>query len=199
MEIEMENRTTNIILVGVGGQGIILASEVLSEVALQAGYDVRKSEVHGMAQRGGSVSSHVRFGKDVKSPLIEHGNADCMLAFEKVEGLRSCDYLSDGATIIMNDVEIIPPTVSIGMGNYPDDVPERLRKLGFNLVLIDAMSLARQAGTARAANIVLLASLASSLSIDRNIWEKVIKHRVPEKFIDINLEAFHLGYTASNA
>jgi indolepyruvate ferredoxin oxidoreductase beta subunit len=110
-ETVMGNETINVIMVGVGGQGIILASEVLTEVAMNAGYDVRKSDVHGMAQRGGSVSSHVRFGGDVKSPLIERGHADYMLAFEKVEGLRACDMLKDNATIIMNDVEIVPTTV----------------------------------------------------------------------------------------
>ena len=193
----MKNGTTNIILVGVGGQGIILASEVVAEAALQAGYDVRKSEVHGMAQRGGSVSSHVRFGKEVKSPLIERGNADYMLAFEKVEGLRSCDFLSDGATIIMNDTEIIPPTVSIGLGSYPDNVPERLRELGFNLIMIGAQSLAEKAGTVKAANVVLLASIASFLDIEKEIWEEVIRRRVPKKFIDVNMEAFRLGYEAS--
>jgi len=193
----MENEVTNIILVGVGGQGIILASEVLAEAALEAGYDVRKSEVHGMAQRGGSVSSHVRFGKEVKSPLIELGRADYMLAFEKVEGLRSCDYLKAGATIIMNDTEIIPPTVSIGMGEYPEKVPEKLRELGFDLMILDARRLAEKAGTAKAANVVLLASMASFLDIEKEIWENVIRRRVPKKFIDVNMEAFRLGFEAS--
>lgn len=193
----MENRITNIILVGVGGQGIILASELLAEVALLAGYDVRKSEVHGMAQRGGSVSSHVRIGAEVRSPLIEFGHADYMLAFEKVEGLRSCDYLTNGATIVMDDAEVIPPTVSMGMGSYPVDVPERLRELGFKLVMIDARSLAQKAGTVKAANVVLLATMASFLDIKKDLWEEVIKLRVPKKFIDINMEAFRLGYEIS--
>jgi len=195
----MDNGVKNIILVGVGGQGIILASEVLSEVALAAGYDVRKSEVHGMAQRGGSVSSHVRIGKEVKSPLIEKGKADIMLAFEKVEGLRSCDYLADGATIIMNDAEIIPPTVSLGMGEYPRNVPERLRDMGFKLIPVPARDLAKQAGTAKAANVVLLATMASLLDIDQDLWIQVVKRRVPKKFIDVNMEAFRLGYEASKA
>ena len=195
----MTKDTTNIILVGVGGQGIILASEVLSEVALLAGFDVRKSEVHGMAQRGGSVSSHVRFGKDMKSPLIETGTADYMLAFEKVEGMRSSDFLSPGATIIMNDTEIIPPTVSMGMGVYPNDVSGHIGKLGYNLVLINARKLAEQAGTFRAANVVLLATLAFFLNFERSLWEDIIKGRVPKKYIDINLEAFRLGYEHSNS
>ena len=129
--------TKNVIMVGVGGQGIILASELLSEAALLAGYDIRKSEVHGMAQRGGSVSSHVRFGKRVLSPLIEFGKADVMLAFEKVEGLRTCEFVKKGGTIIMNDVEVVPTTVSIGMGSYPQDVPDRLRALGFSLTIVE--------------------------------------------------------------
>ena len=195
----MKNGVTNVILVGVGGQGIILASEVLAEVALLAGRDVRKSEVHGMAQRGGSVSSHVRFGDAVKSPLIELGNADYMLAFEKVEGLRSCDFLAGGAMIIMNDEEIIPPLVSLGVGSYPESVQDMLRGFGFNLELVPAHSLAEQAGTFKAANVVLLASLAAHLDIERNLWEDIIKKRVPKKFIDVNMEAFRLGYEASGA
>ena len=190
----MGNETINVIMVGVGGQGIILASEVLAEVAMNAGYDVRKSDVHGMAQRGGSVSSHVRFGGDVKSPLIERGHADYMLAFEKVEGLRACDMLKDNATIIMNDVEIVPTTVSIGLGEYPADVTDRIAALGFRLILVDAFKLAGRAGTFKAANVVLLGTLASNLAIDRELWLDVIKGRVPKKFLDVNIEAFRLGY-----
>ncbi len=195
----MKDGITNIILVGVGGQGIILASEVLAEVALNAGYDVRKSEVHGMAQRGGSVSSHVRFGSRVKSPLIEQGRADYMLAFEEAEALRACDMLSDGAAIIMDETEIVPPNVSLGMSSYPTDVPGKLRGLGFKLTLLNARDLAQQAGTAKAANIVLLAAMASHLDIERGLWEDVVRSRVPKKYLDINLEAFRLGYEASKA
>jgi len=188
------NDTQNIIMVGVGGQGIILASELMSEAALLAGYDIRKSEVHGMAQRGGSVSSHVRFGRKVLSPLIEFGKADIMLAFEKVEGLRACGYMKRGATIIMNDIEVIPTTVSLGMGTYPHDVPDRLRGLGFSVTLVDAQEKAVRAGTAKAANVVLLASLAALLDIERDVWLEVIRRRAPRKFLDINIEAFNLGY-----
>lgn len=193
------NDTHNIIMVGVGGQGIILASELMAEAALLAGYDVRKSEVHGMAQRGGSVSSHVRFGNRVLSPLIELGRADIMLAFEKVEGLRACANLKRGATIVMNDTEIVPTTVSLGMGSYPRDVPERLRAMGFELVMVDAQEKARQAGTDKAANVVLLAALASFLGIERDIWLEVIRRRVPKKYLDINIEAFNLGYGIARA
>ncbi len=190
--------TGNIIMVGVGGQGIILASEIMSETALLAGYDVRKSEVHGMAQRGGSVSSHVRFGETVKSPLIERGQGNYMLAFEKVEGLRSCDLLRNGATILMNDVEIIPITVSMGSGTYPDNTESRIRELGFNLIVVDAQELARKAGTPKAANVVMLASLASFLDIDRELWLEVIRKRVPQRFLAVNIEAFNLGYEAAS-
>jgi indolepyruvate ferredoxin oxidoreductase, beta subunit len=188
------DETKNVIMVGVGGQGIILASELLSEAALLAGYDIRKSEVHGMAQRGGSVSSHVRFGKRVLSPLIEMGRADIMLAFEKVEGLRECRYLKRGGTIIMNDMEVIPTTVSLGVCTYPRDVPERLGGLGFEVALVDAQEIAKRAGTVKAANVVLLAALASFLDIGKDIWTEVIGRRVPKKFLDVNLEAFRLGY-----
>jgi len=194
----MGNGTINIIMVGVGGQGIILASEVMTEVAMKAGYDVRKSEVHGMAQRGGSVSSHVRFGDEVKSPLIERGSADYMLAFEKVEGLRACDFLKDKATIILNDVEIVPTTVSIGMGEYTKDSGEKLAGMGFNVHHIDAFRLAEKAGTFKAANVVLLAMLASLLDIEKELWLDVIKGRVPKKFLDVNMEAFRLGYEGAH-
>jgi indolepyruvate ferredoxin oxidoreductase, beta subunit len=188
------DETKNIIMVGVGGQGIILASELAAEAALLAGYQVKKSEVHGMAQRGGSVSSHVRFGKKVMSPLIEMGTADIMLAFEKAEGLRSCEFVREGGTIIMNDVEVIPTTVSLGMGAYPERVPEHLRGLGFEVELVDAQGMAERAGTVKAANVVLLATLASHLDIGRDIWIEVISRRVPKKFLDKNIEAFRLGY-----
>ena len=147
-----------------------------------------------MAQRGGSVSSHVRFGKRVLSPLIELGRADIMLAFEKVEGLRACEYLKRGGAIIMNDVEVVPTTVSLGMGAYPANVPERLRRLGFEVVLVNAQEIATRAGTAKAANVALLAALASLLDIGKEIWTEVIGRRVPKKFLDVNLEAFRLGY-----
>ncbi len=188
------NDTQNIIMVGVGGQGIILASELMSEAALLAGRDVRKSEVHGMAQRGGSVSSHIRFGEKALSPLIELGRADIMLAFEKVEGLRACEFLKPGTRIIMNNAEMVPTTVSLGMGSYPGDVVERLRGMGFDLMLVEAREIAARAGTAKAANVVLLAALASFLDIDHEVWLEVIRHRVPKKFLDVNIRAFNLGY-----
>jgi indolepyruvate ferredoxin oxidoreductase, beta subunit len=193
----MDTGTINVIMVGVGGQGIILASEILSEAALLAGNDVRKSEVHGMAQRGGSVSSHVRFGQSVKSPLIERGCADYMLAFEKVEGLRACDYLHDGATIIMNDQEIVPTTCSTGQSCYPGDLEVSIRNLGFKLVMVDAHHLAVKAGTLKAANVALLAALASFLDIGEDIWTQVIQGRVPKKYLDVNINAFKLGYEAA--
>ena len=193
----MDTTINNVIMVGVGGQGIILASEIMSEVAMEAGYNVKKSEVHGMAQRGGSVSSHVRYGINVKSPLIELGQADYMLAFEKVEGLRSSDFLKPGATIIMNNIEIIPTTVSMGLGEYPNNSEDILKSLGYNLVMVNAQELAKKAGTSKAANVVLLATLASFLDIEPELWEEVIKRRVPKKFHDVNLKAFQLGYEVS--
>jgi indolepyruvate ferredoxin oxidoreductase, beta subunit len=193
----MNNKVTNVIIVGVGGQGIILASEILAEAVMLAGHDIRKSDVHGMAQRGGSVSSHVRFGENVKSPLIETGTGDYMLAFEKVEGLRMSDMLKEGASIILNNLEIVPTTVSTGSVSYPNDVVSRLKEFGFNVIVVEAQELAIKAGTPKTANVVLLAALASHLDIEKNIWVDVIKHRVPQKFLDINLKAFELGYESS--
>ena len=194
----MDNSITNVIMVGVGGQGTILASEILAEAALQSGLDVKKSEVHGMAQRGGSVSSHIRFGSEVKSPLIEMGQADIMLTFEKVEGLRYADMLREGAKIIMNDLEIVPTTVSLGAGKYPEDIENTIKGLGFELIEINALELAKKAGNPKTANVVLLAKLASLLTgIKKEIWIDVIKKRVPSKFLEVNLNAFELGYGLS--
>lgn len=193
----MDKKITNVIMVGVGGQGTILASEILAEAALKSGHDVRKSEIHGMAQRGGSVSSHIRFGSNVKSPLIEMGQADIMLTFEKVESLRYADMMRDGAKIIMNDLEIVPTTVSLGAGKYPEGIEKIIRELGFELIEINALELAQKAGNPKTANVVLLAKLASLLDeIKKEIWVDVIKRRVPSKFLDVNLKAFELGYGA---
>jgi indolepyruvate ferredoxin oxidoreductase, beta subunit len=194
---QMDKSITNVIMVGVGGQGTILASEILAEAALKSGQDVRKSEIHGMAQRGGSVSSHIRFGHNVKSPLIEMGQADIMLTFEKVESLRYADMMRDGAKIIMNDLEIVPTTVSLGVSKYPDGIEKIIRGMGFELIEINALELAQKAGNPKTANVVLLAKLASLLEeINKEIWVDVIKRRVPSKFLDVNLKAFELGYGA---
>lgn len=189
----MENRVTNILLVGVGGQGIILASEIMADVFMEAGFDVKKSEVHGMAQRGGSVSTHVRFGAKVYSPLIKEGEADIFIAFEELEALRYLSFLSPHPTILLNEQRLNPPGVSLGNEDYPADVKETLSRRAKTFRSIPARELAVRAGDVRAANVVLLGALYSILSIPEKMWTDHILKRFPPKAGPVNLEAFRLG------
>ena len=189
----MENRVTNILLVGVGGQGIILASEIMADVFMDAGYDVKKSEVHGMAQRGGSVSTHVRFGPKVYSPLIKEGEADIFMAFEELEALRYLSFLSAQPIILLNEQRLNPPSVSLGNEDYPADVKQVLARRAKSFQSIPARDLALKAGDVRAANVVLLGALQSILSIPEKIWTDHILRRFPPKAGPANLEAFRLG------
>ena len=187
------NETTNILIVGVGGQGIILASEVLASTALAAGLDVKQSEVHGMAQRGGSVSSHVRFGEQVASPTIERGKADVLLSFELMESLRWVDALKSDGTVIVNTQQIDPMPVASGKAEYPDDVLTKLESRCAALYPVDGRDLAGIAGHIKSVNIVLLGVLSTLLPFEDSAWEIAIKNRVPAKTIDINKKAFQLG------
>ena len=189
----MENRTTNILLVGVGGQGIILASEVMADVFMEAGFDVKKSEVHGMAQRGGSVSTHVRFGPKVFSPLIKEGEVDIFMAFEELEALRYLHYLSPQPTILLNEQRLNPPSVSLGNEAYPEKIPDTLSRRAKIFKNIPGRKLALQAGDGRAVNVVLLGTLSSLLSIPEKIWTDNLLRRFPPKAGKVNLEAFRLG------
>jgi len=192
----MENKVRNILLVGVGGQGIILASEIMADAFLEAGFDVKKSEVHGMAQRGGSVTTHVRFGAKVFSPLIKEGEADIFLAFEELEALRYLHYLKPEATILLNEQRINPPGVSLGNEVYPADVAGVLSRRVRQFKSIPGRRLALQAGDARAVNIVLLGALSSILPVVEEVWTDNILRRFPPKAQRINLDAFHLGRRA---
>ena len=192
----MDNKITNILIVGVGGQGIILASEIMADVFLAAGFDVKKSEVHGMAQRGGSVSTHVRFGPKVYSPLIKDGEADLFLAFEELEALRYLPSLSPRPTILLNAERLNPPSVSLGNEAYPENVAEILSQRAGLLRHIQARDLAMKAGDVRAVNVVLLGALASLLSIPDSIWTENILRHLPPKAANVNLEAFELGKKA---
>jgi indolepyruvate ferredoxin oxidoreductase beta subunit len=192
----MESKVTNILMVGVGGQGIILASEIMADVFLEAGFDVKKSEVHGMAQRGGSVSTHVRFGPKVFSPLIKEGEADIFLSFEELEALRYLAYLRPRPVILLNEQRLNPPSVSLGNEEYPANVREILLGRAGKFKSIPARDLALRAGDARATNVVLLGALSAILSIPEEIWTENIRRRFPSKAGPINLEAFRLGQTA---
>jgi indolepyruvate ferredoxin oxidoreductase beta subunit len=189
-----DERTVNVLMVGVGGQGTILASELLAHVVLMAGYDVKKSEVHGMAQRGGRVVSHVRFGPRVYSPLIVPGEADILVGFEMGETLRSLEWLSPGARVIAENRAILPYTSQVGEASYPFDALQRIQKAGFDLTVVEGERLAGEAGSKKAANVVLVGTMARFLPIDRLIWEDTIRENMPEKLIKVNLKAFGYGY-----
>jgi len=188
--------TKSILICGVGGQGILLAGDIIAQTAMEAGFDVKKSEVHGMAQRGGSVISGVRFGDRVYSPLIGKDDADIILAFEKLEALRVIEYLKPQGLYIVNDYEL--PTLKISMGEeeYPKGIIEELKKVASKVILVDGLRLAKQAGNVRAVNVVLLGALAKSLNLPKERWLSVIEQRVPAKTRAINRRAFLLGYSS---
>ncbi len=189
----MTDGIMNILMVGVGGQGVLLASEVLSLLALEAGLDVKKSEVHGMSQRGGVVSSHIRMGKKVYSPTIGSGDADVLMSFEAAECLRALPWLKSGGTVITSHTRLVPPITTIGKFSYPDDPVATLREKAPNLKDIDADSIAKELGNSRLVNTILLGVLSNSLDLSEDLWLDVIRKRVPPKFVDLNVEAFKRG------
>lgn len=186
----------NIMLVGVGGQGTLLASRVLGSVALKESFDVKVSEVHGMSQRGGSVVTYVKFGKKVYSPLIEKSEADVILAFEQLEALRWSEFLKDGGRMIINTQKIDPMPVIIGKAKYPQDIVKKITGHYPNTIAIDALKIAKDCGSIRAVNIVLIGVLAKSSDIKKEVWIEAIKEVVPGKLLDVNLKAFEAGYSA---
>jgi indolepyruvate ferredoxin oxidoreductase beta subunit len=187
--------TTDFIVVGVGGQGTILASDVLAQMGLDAGLDAKKSEVHGMAQRGGSVISHVRWGEKVYSPLIGKGEADFLLAFEKLEALRHAEWLKPGGVALVNDQAIPPVAVSSGGAEYPSDERflEAFKAVTDKVYLIPGMSAANELGSARVNNVVMLGALSVFVDVDATVWRSVIEGRVPPKYAELNLRAFERG------
>ena len=188
------NGTKNIMIVGVGGQGSLLASKLLGRLLTDEGYDVKVSEVHGMSQRGGSVVTYMRYGSKVYSPIIDMGEADFIVSFEKLEGARYTKYLAENGRIIVNTQEIDPMPVITGAMEYPSEILGKLREMNVNVDAIDALSLAEQAGSAKAVNIVLMGRLARYLSISREKWKEAIAAIVNKKFIEVNEKAFDLGF-----
>ncbi len=186
-------KTTNIMIVGVGGQGTLLASRILGNAVIGEGYDVKVSEVHGMSQRGGSVVTYVKFGEKVYSPIIGRGEADIILAFELLEAYRSLPYLREGGRIIVNAQSIDPMPVITGAAQYPEDIAGKLAARA-SVTAIDALSLAKEAGNSRAVNVVLIGLMAKNTQIPYERWIETIKTTVPPKFLDVNLKAFELGY-----
>lgn len=183
----------NIMIVGVGGQGTLLASRILGNTVVSEGYDVKVSEVHGMSQRGGSVVTYVKFGDKVYSPIVDKGEADIILAFETLEAYRALPFLKKGGKMIVNTQEIDPMPVITGAAKYPENIIGKLNSKA-NLTSVDALALAEAAGNIKAVNVVLIGVMAKNTDIAYEKWIETIKSTVPEKFLEINLKAFELGY-----
>lgn len=183
----------SIMIVGVGGQGSLLASKLMGNVLMAQGFDVKVSEVHGMAQRGGSVVTYVKYGEKVYSPVIEMGEADVIVAFEKLEAARWLPYLKQGGKLIVNDQQISPMPVITGAMAYPEEILEKLREKQVDVTALDALSLAHQAGSAKAVNVVLIGVLSSMLEFPDEVWQETIEKTVPAKFLELNRRAFARG------
>ena len=190
-----EIMTKSILLVGVGGQGTILASKILTLGLMEAGYDVKMSEIHGMSQRGGSVSSQVRYGEKVYSPVVEKGAADIVVAFEKMEALRALDYLKEDGVLVVNDVEIPSMSVIVGDEDYPADVLEEIGKHVKEKV-VDATKLATELGNEKAANIILLGTIIKSMGLEEINWDAILEANIKPKFVELNKKALKVGMEA---
>lgn len=187
------SKVNNILLAGVGGQGILLASEVLSEVVLMAGLDVKKNEIHGMSQRGGSVVSHVRYGDKVYSSIIPEGEVDILFSFEMLETCRYLPLMRENGQVIINNWKIAPPSVALGKQAYPENLVETVREQFPNTKVVDGLDLALEAGNPKTVNTVLLGALSNMLDFDKELWLTALKKMIPERLLDINLKAFELG------
>lgn len=192
-----DSSTRTILLVGVGGQGTILAGNLLAMAATESGLDVKVSEIHGMSQRGGSVSTVIRMGEHVSTMVCDPGMADVIVAFEAVEALRAHHYLAESGRLFVNDEQITPVSVNIGSFSMPDNVEKRLEAM--NATLINAGKIARDLGSPRSTNVVLVGALSTALPFPLDVWEDAIKRRVPPKTIEANLAAFHAGREAAQA
>ena len=186
-------KTKNIMIVGVGGQGSLLASKLLGRMLLQKGYDIKVSEVHGMSQRGGSVVTYVRFGEKVYSPVIDKGEADFIVSFELLEAARWTEYLKPGGKIVVNTQQISPMPVITGAAQYPQGLVEQMAASGLDVDSFDALALAEQAGSAKAVNIVLMGHLSKNFEFSEEEWMDAIEKSVPAKFLELNKTAFRLG------
>ncbi len=185
--------TVSVVLAGVGGQGILLASEILAKAALAAGFDVKTNEVHGMAQRGGSVIAQVRFGRQVFSPLVAEGTARVLGALEQIEALRQHQFLAPDGLAVVSSQAIVPVTVSSGQADYPADVKERLQAAFSRLVYLDAVEKAKELGNHRAANLVVLGAMAHALALPEDAWHEAIRSSVKPQHVEVNLKAFAAG------
>jgi len=186
-------KTKNIMIVGVGGQGTLLASKLLGRLLLTKGYDVKVSEVHGMSQRGGSVVTYVRYGEKVYSPVVDKGEADFIISFEMLEAARWVEYLKKGGTIVTNTQQINPMPVITGAAEYPENLSTKIADMGINIEAFDALSLAEEAGTSKAVNLVLLGRISKYFDFTDEEWMDAIQKSVPAKFLELNKKAFSLG------
>ncbi len=184
----------SVMIVGVGGQGTLLASRILGSALLRCGYQVKLSEVHGMSQRGGSVVTYVKYGDTIASPIIEKGEADMILAFEQLEAARWLSYMKPEGKVVVNTQKIDPMSVVIGDAVYPDGVIDAIKAAGADVLEIDALPVAEQAGSSKAVNVVLIGAMARCTDIDKAVWLEAVKECVPAKFLDLNVKAFELGY-----
>lgn len=189
--------TKSILLVGVGGQGTILASKILTLGLLEAGYDVKMSEIHGMSQRGGSVSSQIRYGDKVESPVIDEGSAQLLIAFEKMEALRYIGYVNPEGTVVINDLEIPSMSVITGAENYNENVTDILKDK-VNVKIINASKLANELGNSKVMNIILLGTIIKNMHLEYIDWEKIIKENVKPAFVDLNIKALEVGMEAAS-
>jgi indolepyruvate ferredoxin oxidoreductase beta subunit len=190
----MEKEITNVLIAGVGGQGVLLVSEILSRACMKENYDVKKSEVHGMAQRGGSVVSHIRYGARVRSPLIEKGTAHVLLALEELEALRWAEYLHPDGTIIVNRQRVEPLPVAVGLQEYPRDTLARLKKKTGRLIPVDGLEISRRVGHIRTMNIIMLGALAAHLGFDPQMLRTIIRSTLPRKILSVNVRALNEGW-----
>ena len=190
-------KTKSIMIVGVGGQGTLLASRVLGHLFMDAGYDVKVSEVHGMSQRGGSVVTYVRFGDNVASPIIDEGQADYIISFELLEAARYLHYLKEGGKLVSNSQQMDPMPVITGATVYPENIEGRIAALGVDADIFDALTLARAAGSAKAVNIVLLGRFSRYFDFSPEAWDAALRDVIPAKFLAMNLKAFESGRTSA--
>lgn len=188
--------TRSIMIVGVGGQGSLLASRLLGNVLLAKGFDVKVSEVHGMSQRGGSVVTYVRYGDEVCSPIIEKGEADVIISFELLESARWLSYLKKGGKLITSTQQLDPMPVITGAAQYPEDIAAKIKAMGIQVTAVDALGLAEQAGNAKASNVVLMGVVSAQTEFEEQLWQNAIEQCVPPKFLELNKKAFDLGRNA---
>lgn len=188
--------TRSIMIVGVGGQGSLLASRLLGNVLLAKGFDVKVSEVHGMSQRGGSVVTYVKYGDEVCSPVIEKGEADVIISFELLESARWLPYLKKGGKLITSTQQLDPMPVITGAAQYPEDIADKIKAMGIQVTAVDALGLAEQAGNAKASNVVLMGVVSAQTEFEEQLWQNAIEQCVPSKFLELNKKAFELGRNA---